>query len=211
MQVPLNLKPTIAYEGKSFIEHSGATEALKILRESDKGLFLVRGKPRSGKTHLLISLMNNRSKYIEAKFFDRLNLAEGDLILIDDFDQLLESYQNERGLLVSFLEDAKNSNSKIIASLKKDDLELEPHVGSRIRSGIWLEINDPTEEEIPELFDALAKQRGIIIGGRKRQFALSRMGRDIASLEQFLDRLVLLTVKVGKGVQLSDIKIALTQ
>ncbi len=211
MQVPLNLRPTIAYEGRSFIEHSGIADTIKIIKTKDKGLFLLTGKPRSGKTHLLISLMNTHSKYIESKFFDRFNFTSNDFVLLDDFDLLLKDYKNDIGLIVSFLEDAKNSNSKVVASLTTQSLELEPHVGSRVKSAIWLNIGDPAEDEIPKLFDSLARQRGISLEGRKRQYVLSRMGRDIASLERFLDRLVLLTVKAGKGVQLSDIKIALSE
>ena len=210
MQVPLNLRPTIAYEGRSFIQHSGLVDVIKILNEKNKGLFLVCGKPRTGKTHLLISLMNKHSKYLESKFFDRFSFTSNDFVLLDDFDLLLKNYQNDTGLIVSFLEDAKNSDSKVIASVTKQDLDLEPHVGSRVKSAVWLNIGDPAEEEIPKLFDSLARQRGISLEGRKRQYALSRMGRDIASLERFLDRLVLLTVKAGKGVQLSDIKTALS-
>jgi chromosomal replication initiation ATPase DnaA len=210
VQVPLNLRPTVAYDGKNFVEHSGVLETVNIIKQSEKGLFLVQGKPRSGKTHLLISLMNSSSRYIESRLFDRFTFCQNDFVLLDDFDLLLRDYQNDTGLIVSFLEEARNSNSKVVASLTNKGLDLEPHVGSRVRSGVWLTIGDPEESEIPKLFDSLARQRGISLEGRKRQYVLSRAGRDIPSLERFLDRLVLLTIKAGKGVHLSDIKLALS-
>lgn len=209
MQVPLNLRPTVAYDGKSFVEHSGVLETVNVIKQKEKGFFLVQGKPRSGKTHLLISLMNSSSRYIESRFFDRFTFCQNDFVLLDDFDLLLQDYQNDTGLIVSFLEEARNSNSKVVASITNKELDLEPHVGSRVRSGVWLAIGDPEESEIPKLFDSLARQRGLSLEGRKKQYVLSRVGRDIPSLERFLDRLVLLTIKVGKGVKLSDIKTAL--
>lgn len=220
-QVPLNLHPVLAYHPKDFFLHSGVQEAAKLsqqlILESKPRVLLISGAKRSGKTHFSVWLadwaasQSRFPKLIEISQIGALSVGPKEVIIIDDFDRYLLTYQDKAGPgpLVALLESARHAGAQVFGLIGNENYSLEPHVGSRLASAITVAIDNPEESEISELFSYMAKQRGIKLGNQKKKFAERRLRRDIPSIERYLDRVMLLSHRMGRKLELGMLKSAI--
>ena len=219
-QVPLNLLPVLAYNPKDFVIHSGVKEtanlAKQLIEESKPRIMLITGSTRSGKTHFSLWLadwaasVGKYPKLVEYSQISTLPIGPNEVIIIDDFDRYLSTYQlkDGPGVLVSLLESARHAGAQVFGMLGNEIETLEPHVGSRLASAIHSALKHPDENEISDVFSAMAKQRGIKLGNQKKKFAEKRIRRDIPSIERYLDRVMLLSHRMGRRVELQMLKSA---
>lgn len=220
-QIPLNLHPVLAYHPKEFFLHSGVQEASKLSQQliidSKPRVLLISGNKRSGKTHFSLWLADWAAeqgrfpKLLEPSNIGAISVGPKEIIIIDDLDKYLSKYKETSGPgpLVSLLESARHAGAQVFGLIGDERYSLEPHVGSRLESAIKVSIEHPDENEIGELFSVMAKQRGIKLGSQKKKFAERRLRRDIPSIERYLDRVMLLSHRMGRKLELEMLKTAI--
>jgi chromosomal replication initiation ATPase DnaA len=72
---------------------------------------------------------------------------------------------------------------------------------SRIKASAQLEILPPAEDDVIKVITVLAKQRGFKLQPRSIEFIRRRLGRDVGSLEKYLDRLMHLAQVLGRSIK----------
>lgn len=77
----------------------------------------------------------------------------------------------------------------------------DEHIKSRLTPGMGFSIGAPSEDELSELLQLMARQRGINLSDRKVDFLSRRIGRDIASMEEYLEKVSHLSGILGKSIK----------
>ena len=206
-QLALPIRPALAYSPEGFVCHSGVvpvlTELAALGRRTDFAIRYIEGVRRSGKTHMSLKL---HADLVDAGRLvvmvdgtagrDSLRLGRGvtagTAVLIDDADRLIDSLRPEdEGLFVTLVEQLRAAGGQIFLFGSKSvaDLTTDDHVRSRLRTAAGVAIEAPGEDDIRPLLAALARQRGLQLKGRELAFLTKRLGRDIQSLEYYLERL----------------------
>jgi DnaA family protein len=207
--------------------HEGVRHVYNELRTlADKNEFavaFVEGGARSGKTHLGVKLCDELiasghapimidGAGLSTRISDYLVTAENnalsgrDVVIVDDIHLFLAALSPEQsGPFVGFYERLRAENALLIllSSVPLGDYTADEHTMSRLRQGHGLSIGSPNEEDLEGLLKQMARQRGMVLNQRNLKFLLRRLRRDVASLENYLDRLLHLTTVLGAPVRLS--------
>jgi chromosomal replication initiation ATPase DnaA len=224
-QISLNIIPKLQYSEGNFVLHSGVAETFAALKELGVSGFasaFVLGPERSGKTHLSMALTEalageGRSVQvlsgldipafcyeIDSKNATLPNSHTPDSLIIDDAQSYFISVEpGGSGQFVSLYEWAKRNGVKIIilSSVPHQDYPCDNHIMSRIKASAQLEIRPPAEEDVIRVIAVLARQRGFKLQPRSIEFIRRRLGRDIGSLEKYLDRLMHLAQVLGRSIK----------
>lgn len=208
-QLPLYLPRRLAYEPDNFIEHSGVAGDLKqacsLLLDKAFAIIFFKAQARSGKTHLSIKLAD---LLVKAGLYPRLvdasefpewlgaqNAAgassNAEIIIVDDAHQYFSALEpGESGPFVSFIEKLRHNKGSIVflSDLPIEDFPCDEHAKSRLLPGEGFSIDPPAEEEVSLVISSVAKQRGILLSSRQVEFIRKRIGRDIESIENYLNR-----------------------
>lgn len=219
-QLGLELRARLSYAPEQFLKHAGVRSAwdgaCRALQVAGFRSLLLRGAPRSGKTHFLLAIMAMLTgalpHFVEGRAFAQWwkerdqKAGEGgpELIIIDDLDNYLAKVTpGESGLFVHFIEALRQRGGAVIASVSStvEDLPSDDHVKSRLRAALLFEVRPPAEEEIGLLLATLAHQRGIDLQIHHREFLSRRLPRTVAGLEEYLARLDRLARVTGRGIK----------
>ena len=206
-QLALPIRPALLYSPEGFVRHAGVSAVLDELVSLGTGsafaIRYIQGARRSGKTHTALRLhmdlvalgrdvlvIDGAAGWEAARV--RGAITPRSVVLIDDADHLLDALKPEdEGIFVTLVEQLRAVGGKVflfaarpVAELKTDD-----HVCSRLRLAAGLAIGAPADGEFHVLLEALARQRGLRLRAREVAFLTRRLGRDIQSLEYYLERL----------------------
>jgi chromosomal replication initiation ATPase DnaA len=219
-QLSLNITPRHAYAAENFVVHEGVAQAFEhFSTRAGSGGFVVgyiQGGRRSGKTHFSIRLaeaLSNRGifpRLVEAADFKTL-LADvsapigcDDVFLIDDAHTYLETLQpGDSGPLVAFVERLRAARATLIFFGDRDlaDYAFDEHVGSRLVPGQGHFLGSPAESDMPKIINAVAKQYGMKLSEKKLGFIQRRVGRDVAAVEDYFQRLLHLSQVLGRPIK----------
>jgi chromosomal replication initiation ATPase DnaA len=220
-QISLNIIPKLQYSLANFVLHSGVKDAflsLQGLSLSDSfAAAFIYGPERSGKTHLSMALTEwlatqGQSAQVLSGLdipaycyeIDSTATLKPQVLIVDDSQSYFVSVEaGGSGQFVSIFEWAKRSNIKlvILSSAEHSEFPCDNHIMSRIRSAAQLTISAPAEDDVSQVIAILAKQRGFKLQPRSLEFIRRRLGRDIASLERYLDRLMHLAHVLGRSIK----------
>jgi chromosomal replication initiation ATPase DnaA len=223
-QLALPILPQVVYRPEHFLMHSGVkgmfTEAQAVLSTDTYGAVLITGVARSGKTHLAITLAAQLGgsgrfpRFIDGgalrQFLEsdlgELTFSADEVVIIDDIHLYLESVMpGGSGPYVNFIEKLRAARCHLLLTsrLELGDFPCDAHVMSRLKEATPLRIEDPDAESVAELLAIMARQRGIQLAGRKLEFLERRIRRSVASIEEYLEKVVHLTAVLGQRVSLS--------
>jgi len=229
-QVSLNIIPRLPYSSGNFVIHEGVKETFdsifSVISKNNFNICFVEGSTRSGKTHLLVTLsdfltsskiyhrIGEGTEFSSIALELELNYSSNKpaVILIDDIHEyLLTINPGQSGQFVSFIELCKRIGTALVFFSSKSilDLPCDDHVKSRLRAGMQFEISDPSDSDLADILNSLAKQRGVKLSKRNIDFLHKRLSRDIPSLEHYLDRLLHLSQVLGKTIKMGIISDAI--
>lgn len=218
-QLPLTITPRLSYDGERFVLHSGVSElvatAESALLADPFAAFYISGSARSGKSHLLLHLTEklSRSKkrgvflegeealaYCTQRQQSGENFGADEVVLIDNFDHLVSGLTNS-GAVVELVELLRVSRTSlaVCSAIPLESLGTDAHVNSRFKAG-QLTISQPAREDLPQILRELARQRGIKLNQRTISFIEKRIACDLATIEQYLERVELLASRLGKPI-----------
>jgi len=222
-QVALNIIPRLPYSSQNFVLHEGVEPIVNALAKNFKtegfSISLVIGLPRSGKTHLVVYLTEKLSKQglfpniIEGndlpEFSYKLDSLEShknisEPIFIDNIHEyLLSVTPGESGQFVSFVEWCRRNQVKLLltSSVDLSQLPCDDHVMSRLRAAVDYTIGVPSDQDLPLIIEAFSRQRGVKLSKRYIDFLIRRLGRDLLSLEKYIDRLLHLSQVMGRSIK----------
>jgi len=217
IQLPLKMSPRLPYTSEGFLLHNGVRNIVELIdqsfHEGEFRIFFVSGKARRGKTHLSIYLFDSAAR---AGFYPRLvdgqelsvkieDINAGNkIVIIDDaHEYLVNVAAGNSGAFVKMVETLRVAKAKLIllSSVEVEELTCDDHVKSRLRPGQGLSIESPTDFSLSPLIQLMAKQRGLKLTDRKVNFLLRRLGQDIRSIEDYLDRVNYLSTLFGREVK----------
>lgn len=208
LQIPLDITPRLPYVPAHYIVHSGVEDVFKQCIQAIEGelftLIWIEGAKRSGKTHLAVRLCD---EVVKRNRFPRLlelasleddaaqvlseTATNGEVVIVDDIDRYLNKNQEMgSGQFVNFVEGLRRYQVPLIflSSQSRSALRCDEHVMSRIRSGIPLNIGTPADSDLVELLKTMSRQRGFSLSDSRIAFISKRVRRDIASIEEYFDR-----------------------
>lgn len=207
-QLPLQLSVKLLYSPANFYVHAGVRELIEELQARvatcSYSMSWVVGPKRSGKSHLAIKLMEEIYKLgllprvlTGQEFDDNLSVlasSKSYVYLVDDAESYFSKIaRGDSGPFVAFAERCRSGGAHLVmlSSSQLSELPCDEHVMSRIVAGSGFSIGAPDENEVEELVFAMAKQRGLNLTEVKRQYVTKRIRRDVASIDEFLERLFL--------------------
>lgn len=216
-QIPLNIIPRLPYSAEGFVVHNGVHDIVSALlfvcSRPEFSSHFIQGQNRSGKTHLALylseRLVEQGSQLLEAQqLLDLLEqnsdayLNESEQVLIiDDADQILSKLgPGDSGAFVALYEALKHRRKKLILLSSRSRIEFpcDDHVLSRLNSCRDFVIQNPDEEFIPELLEALIIQRGLQLSDKKLGFLQKRLPPNLLGLENYVDRIEQLSRGEGR-------------
>lgn len=226
-QLRLSIVPQLLYQSENFAVHSGVASIVNELKaevknERHSASFSSRfiyGAPRSGKTHLavfLTSILNDVCLLEADQIKDSAALLwalQHRFILIDEIDKyFLENKPGGSGAFVRLYEGVKGAHANLIMFSSKNvgEINADEHTISRLQASSGLNIEPPSDTELPEIIKLMAVQRGFILPERGLQFLSKRLRRDIYSLERYILRLDRLSQVLGSSIKFRLIREAAT-
>jgi DnaA family protein len=175
-QLPLAISPPLEAQFDNFIVGPNA-EALARVRglaagESRERIVYVWGAPGSGRTHLLRAAA-------------RVNPA---LVIADDVEALDASRQQ---VLFVAINEARDGGAGVLAAGPKPpaQLALRDDLRTRLAWGLVYELRPVADEDKARHLKALAEARGLRLSDDIVRYLLTRLPRDVASLQGVLEAL----------------------
>ncbi len=218
-QLSLNITPRHAYAPENFVPHAGVAGLLEHCASGPghEKFFIayLSGPRRSGKTHLSIRLAQELAsrglfpRLVEGSEFAALLRApvqwsSDDVVIVDDAHIYLSTLRpGDSGPFVAFIEKLRVARAGVIIVSEHglDDFACDEHVMSRLIPGKCAEIGHPQEADMASLVVVMGKQHGIQLTDRKVSFVLRRVGRTVASIEAYFERLIHLASVLGRPIK----------
>ena len=223
-QLNLGILPQVVYRPEHFLLHRGVKnqydETIALLSRSGYSAVFLSGIRRSGKTHFAIKVacdMGVRGYFprmIDGASFRAFLAGEGasaqfrpdEVVIVDDASGYFSEVQpGGSGPFVQLVERLRSARAHLMmtSTLSAQDFPCDAHVQSRLGEASKLRLEDPDEESVPELLSRMARQHGIQLTDRKVEFLERRMRRSVASIEEYMEKVVHLSSVLGKKVSLS--------
>jgi DnaA family protein len=197
-QLPLQISPPIEAEFGNFVAGPNG-EALARVRELATGnsrerIVYLWGAPGSGRTHLLRAAA-------------RANAA---LVVADDVDAL--DAAGEHALFVA-INEARDGGPGVLAAGSKPpaQLALRPDLRTRLAWGLVYELRPAGDEDKARHLKDLAEARGLQLSDDILRYLLSRLPRDLASLQSVLEVLDRHSLMRQRALTLPLVKEALAE
>lgn len=209
-QLPLQLVQPLRYSSSAYLVHRGVADVISSLEtlayQSVFSLAYVRGGSRCGKTHLAVYLvghlaakrkparMVSREEIAEwyATEFRAIPLRQGETIVLDDGDQVLEeiSRTNQSGIFMDLTEKLSQVDGTliIVGAAAPEALSCTKQIRSRLDAGVHLVMEGPADDELDALLDMITKQRGIQLSESKRGYILRRVARTLPALVECVEK-----------------------
>ena len=214
-QLGLQIVKRVPLRADNFVEHSGVSLAVsaisKLLSTDRYGLIYVRGAIGSGKSHLAVHYSaSDGVAVLESGQFQEL-LGSGEIetklseyrgVIIDDADEYLNKVlPGSSGEFVSFVERMRVRRAAIVllGTLNPEQFPCDDHIMSRLREGLEVELQEPSDEELAGVLSHLAHQRGLMLKPRFLQYLKTRSPRDIPRMVDLLDTVSSDDARVGFG------------
>jgi len=229
-QLCLNIIPRLSYAPENFLLHSGVAEiveqVMQLLESSQFRFIQIEGSARSGKTHLGLYLANRlSSKGIFPQILEsneivtwypeaRTEIDRESVVIVDDAHSYMSTLITEgSGSFVQLYEHCRKVNARLLFLCPQQNHcdSFDDHVRSRLATLHTFAIAPPEPSDLEGLIHLMARQRGIELSARKQSFLVRRVGRDIESLEKYLNRLVLLSQVLDQRIQFSVLNDALVE
>lgn len=233
-QLVLAFSPTRRYTFESLVVHEGIQQALRTMRSvyaSQKlplpSLFL-HGAPGTGKTHLLHALATFledlfqaeglRVELIDAK--DQASaVTELEKLLSDEsafahlcavaVDDVHEVHGQAAAHLWSLSNKLTRSGAALLIGSRKPPEETfptDPHLTSRITSGLVLHLDPPDDAIRVLIIDKMARDRSIRISPDVSHYLLTRKSRNINDLNRIMDILDEASLRFKRRITVPFIK-----
>lgn len=208
VQIPLDIIPRLPYVPGNFVIHKGVEQihmqCLQTIEQDRFSIIWIEGDKRSGKTHLAVRICDEVIKI--GKFPRLLELScleddtnqvlsesanSGEVVIVDDVDRYLNKNPKiGSGEFVNFVEGLRLHQVPVIflSGQSSGSLPCDEHVMSRIRSGMPFKIGAPDDGDLVTLIKAMAHQRGFALSENRISFISRRVRRDLASIEEYFDR-----------------------
>ena len=186
--------------------------SLQNLIGSDE-LILIYGTKSSGKTHICEALCN---EYLESVTFinnkPKLSgLAPRDfyeLLVIDDFDQLSSSKQDEESLFALINNQILNKKPAVISS-SKDVKDCGIHLkdlSSRLLSDKIFTISDLSDSDKLDMMILYCSQRGLEIPEKVLKYIMNNCSRDLYFLCALIKNLDIVSLSMRRKITIPFIK-----
>lgn len=232
-QLLLALTAPPRYTFETLVEHEGVHEAVATLRSVYgnrklplPSLFL-HGGPGTGKTHLLHALATFLESFLEEDLsVELISVANQDAI-IADLERLLSDdtgVSSLWGVIVDDVHEARGQAAAHLWSLSNkltrsgaallmgsrrppgETFPTDPHLTSRITSGLVLHLEPPDDTARILIIDKMARDRSIRITPDVSHYLLARKSRNISDLNQLLDALDLASLRFKRRITVPFIK-----
>jgi len=221
ISLPFRIRHRLAYSPDNFFLHDGVAPLVDSLNsaliEPRFQLFFIYGGPRSGKTHLsvfLTSLLTKLGKFPHlldgAHAKDSLRERSlsprsfsGEVVIVDESERYFQSLPpGESGSFVDLIERIRLDQGKVVflGATRIGELLCDQHVTSRLGPGAGYEMGIPAESDLEPLIAGMARQRGINLSSRKASFLSPRLNRSIEAIEEYLDRVAMLSSTLSASV-----------
>jgi len=229
-QLCLNIIPRLSYVPENFILHSGTRcvvdEVTELVLAPKFRFFLIYGEPRSGKTHLSLyfaQCISQRGVFpvlLESEEIFEWHpdagkeIDQDSVVIVDDAEKYLALLKRVGpGSFVQLYEHCRKRNARLVFLCRDESVfpGLDDHAMSRIATAHSYHLAPPDGTELPLLVKMMARQRGLDLSSRKQGFLVRRVGRDIESVEKYLNRLVFLSQVLDKKVRFSLLSDALLE
>jgi len=229
-QLCLNIIPRLSYVPENFVLHSGihcvVEEIMQLVLAQKFRFFLIYGGSRSGKTHLSLYLAQCLA---ESGAFPVLlepeeifgwhpntgkEIDQDSVVIVDEAEKYLALLrQAGSGSFVQLYEHCRKLNARLVFLCHDEGIVagLDDHAMSRIATAHSFNLAPPDSAELLLLVKMMARQRGLDLSNRKQSFLVRRVGRDIESLEKYLNRLVFLSQVLDKKMHFSLLNDALLE
>jgi DnaA-homolog protein len=173
-QIPLEISPPLEPDFGNFVVGPNG-EALARVRElaadaARERIVYLWGAPGCGRTHLLLAAAR----------------ANGALVIADDVDQL--DAAGEQALFVA-INDARDGGPGVLAAGSKPpaQLALRPDLRTRLAWGLVYQLLPVGDEDKAQHLKTLAQARGLQLSDDILRYLLTRLPRDLASLQSVLE------------------------
>lgn len=209
-QLPLQLVQPLRYSSSAYLVHSGVadvvTSLVTLAYQRVFSLAYVQGALKSGKTHTGVYLVGHLKEegkpvrliareevasWYESEFHSQ-PLCEGETIILDDGDRLLEdlSRNNQSGIFMDLTENLSQVDGTlvILGCVSPDRLECSKQIGSRLSSGLHLVLGGPADADLDSLLNSITKQRGLRLSDAKRTYILRRVARTLPALVECVEK-----------------------
>lgn len=201
LQQALDLPVTPRYGFDNFISCAGNSTALEFSRritdpaEPEKLLYLY-GPPGSGKTHLLHAI----GRQMAGEQYQVLSCrdltipvvpAAGNLMLVDDLDQLPDRPELRNALWEAFNQQYSSGHTLALAGrfAPKELPTIDDHLISRLLWGLVARLDVSDDRSRQMLIAKLAQDRQIILPEEVASWLLTILPRDVGSLVAACDTL----------------------
>ena len=213
--------------------HEGVHEAVATIRSVYgnrklplPSLFL-HGGPGTGKTHLLHALaIFLESAPEEDVSIELISVANQDSV-IADLERLLSDdtgVSNVRGVIVDDVHEAQGqvaahlwslsnkltrSGAALLMGSRKppgETFPTDPHLTSRITSGLVLQLEPPDDTARILIIDKMARDRSIRVAPDVSHYLLTRKSRNISDLNRLMDVLDRASLRLKRRITIPFIK-----
>lgn len=228
-QLALQMRPRLAYAPDNFLLHSGVRQVCEsveqLLSREEFATCFVSGGPRSGKTHLSVKLAGDLSvqgsyvQFLSGQEFLEGFSSEGeervfgaDVLIVDEADDFFRMIgPGSSGKFVKLVEERRVGGKRMVFLSGEfyDSFPCDDHVLSRLREAHTFHITPPAEDEVAAIVAAMGRQRGMSLTERHSQYLTRRLGRDLQSIERFLENALRLAEVTGRPIKLPLISDAL--
>lgn len=187
-QLAFKLTPVDRYSLKSFVPHSGVSEAVTVLEHAlrkaigEAGAFclvVLYGPSGTGKSHLLQGYLNRalaQGVRKEGCHYARCeSLMTEDPAVLSAFIARYEECKREGGLI--FVEGALSPAG---------DHRINPHIRSRLCAGSLAKTGFPREGELRPLLNSLAERKNLKLSDSSIQYLIRELPSNPLSLENIL-------------------------
>lgn len=172
------------------------SEILNLLSSEDKQDILLFGSPKSGKTFLLNSILNEdaaatrSSIYVDCakigtnqNIFDRISSKT--LICIDNIDQSDRSNQVE---IFNLINETKDSNTKLIVSTNThlSELEVFADLKSRLQQIKFFTLHPISDQDVNRALEFIGTKLNLNFNDDIYKFLATRIRRDFSTMKDTL-------------------------
>ena len=209
-QVPFDLKPTKPYSLSYFVTHSGVVEAWNLL---EKLFSDFQEKPKEfafcylwahaglGKTHLVQGLLE-QVKELNPQI--ETSIAIYDAPTSEPSDEWVSEFVHTFNTLKA------NGGLMLILSRKHpDEVTDNPHVKSRLHSGMIVRILPPKEEELVAIVHSILERKNLQLSERSIEYLRRRLPNDPLSFDEILASINQLSLEESRPASLKVIREAI--
>jgi DnaA family protein len=230
--LPFTARPRYSFE--TLVTHDGIREPLETIRSVYgtrklplPSLFL-HGTPGTGKTHLLHALATFLEDVFEEEGLcvEPVSAADQDSV-VADLERLLSEGTGISKLCGVIVDDVHEAQGPVAAHLwslsnkltrsgaalmmasrkpPEETFPTDPHLTSRITSGLVLHLEPPDDTTRIRIIDKMARDRSIRVAPDVSHYLLTRKSRNVSDLNKLLDVLDQASLRFKRRITVPFIK-----